>query len=121
MSIRNYIWTCAVAMALIGPVMKAQEQITIGVIQYDVCDIDKSFKDLHEQGFGSCELNYSEKRFTKELAEQVKAASKKHRIRVTTLVGVPGSKVRGIFVKDRPRSAWYLPMSVPRSWTYTVK
>ena len=92
MSIRNYIWTCAVAMALIGPVMKAQEQITIGVIQYDVCDIDKSFKDLHEQGFGSCELNYSEKRFTKELAEQVKAASKKHRIRVTTLVGVPGSK-----------------------------
>ena len=61
MSIRNYIWTCAVAMALIGPVMKAQEQITIGVIQYDVCDIDKSFKDLHEQGFGSCELNYSEK------------------------------------------------------------
>ena len=56
MSIRNYIWTCAVAMALIGPVMKAQEQITIGVIQYDVCDIDKSFKDLHEQGFGSCEL-----------------------------------------------------------------
>ena len=73
MSIRNYIWTCAVAMALIGPVMKAQEQITIGVIQYDVCDIDKSFKDLHEQGFGSCELNYSEKRFTKELAEQVKA------------------------------------------------
>lgn len=58
MSIRNYIWTCAVAMALIGPVMKAQEQITIGVIQYDVCDIDKSFKDLHEQGFGSCELNY---------------------------------------------------------------
>ena len=54
MSIRNYIWTCAVAMALIGPVMKAQEQITIGVIQYDVCDIDKSFKDLNEQGFGSC-------------------------------------------------------------------
>ena len=51
MSIRNYIWTCTVAMALIGPVMKAQEQITIGVIQYDVCDIDKSFKDLHEQGY----------------------------------------------------------------------
>lgn len=29
--------------------------------QYDVRDIDKSFKALHEQGFGSCELNYSEK------------------------------------------------------------
>ena len=72
--------------------LQLQEQITIGVIQYDVRDIDKSFKALHEQGFGSCELNYSEKRFTKELAEQVKAASEKHRIRVTTLVGVPGSK-----------------------------
>lgn len=47
MSIRNYIWTCAVAMALIGPVMKAQEQITIGVIQYDVCDIDKNQSPAH--------------------------------------------------------------------------
>ena len=92
MNIRKYIWAYVVAMALICPGVKAQEQITIGVIQYDVRDIDKSFKALHEQGFGSCELNYSEKRFTKELAEQVKAASEKHRIRVTTLVGVPGSK-----------------------------
>ena len=92
MNIRKYIWAYVVAMALICPGVKAQEQITIGVIQYDVRDIDKSFKALHEQGFGSCELNYSEKRFTKELAEQVKAASEKHRMRVTTLVGVPGSK-----------------------------
>lgn len=61
MNIRKYIWAYVVAMALICPGVKAQEQITIGVIQYDVCDIDKSFKALHEQGFGSCELNYSEK------------------------------------------------------------
>ena len=120
MNIRKYIWAYVVAMALICPGVKAQEQITIGVIQYDVRDIDKSFKALHEQGFGSCELNYSEKRFTKELAEQVKAASEKHRIRVTTLV-CREVKVRGIFVKDRLRSAWYLSMSVSRSWTYTVK
>ena len=86
MNIRKYIWAYVVAMALICPGVKAQEQITIGVIQYDVRDIDKSFKALHEQGFGSCEL-----------------------------------KVRGIFVKDRLRSAWYLSMSVSRSWTYTVK
>ena len=66
MNIRKYIWAYVVAMALICPGVKAQEQITIGVIQYDVRDIDKSFKDLHEQGFGSCELNYSEKRFTGE-------------------------------------------------------
>ena len=57
MNIRKYIWAYVVAMALICPGVKAQEQITIGVIQYDVRDIDKSFKALHEQGFGSCELN----------------------------------------------------------------
>ena len=62
MNIRKYIWAYVVAMALICPGVKAQEQITIGVIQYDVRDIDKSFKALHEQGFGSCELNYSAKK-----------------------------------------------------------
>ena len=36
--------------------MMAQEKITIGVIQYDLGDVNKSFKDLHDQGFGSCEL-----------------------------------------------------------------
>ncbi len=33
--------------------MMAQDKITIGVIQYDLGDVDKSFKDLHDQGFGS--------------------------------------------------------------------
>lgn len=30
--------------------MMAQDKITIGVIQYDLGDVDKSFKDLHDQG-----------------------------------------------------------------------
>ena len=77
--------------------LKAQEKITIGVIQYDLSDIDKSFKELHEQGFGSCELNYRKNTLTKEFAEKVKAASKKHNIKVTTVVGVPGSKNRWNF------------------------
>ena len=71
--------------------MMAQDKITIGVIQYDLGDVDKSFKDLHDQGFGSCELNYQKNKFTKDFAEKVKAASKKHNIKVTTVVGVPGS------------------------------
>ena len=71
--------------------MKAQDKITIGVIQYDLSDIDKSFKELHDQGFGSCELSYQKKVYTKDFAEKVKAASKKHNIKVTTVVGVPGS------------------------------
>lgn len=71
---------------------QAADKITIGVIQYDLSNIDKSFKDLHDQGFGSCEINYKKNALTKDFAEQVKMASKKHNIRVTTLVGVPGSK-----------------------------
>ena len=39
MNIRKYIWAYVVAMALICPGVKAQEQITIGVIQYDVREI----------------------------------------------------------------------------------
>ena len=65
--------------------MMAQDKITIGVIQYDLGDVDKSFKDLHDQGFGSCELNYQKNKFTKDFAEKVKAASKKHNIKVTTV------------------------------------
>ena len=61
--------------------MMAQDKITIGVIQYDLGDVDKSFKDLHDQGFGSCELNYQKNKFTKDFAEKVKAASKKHNIK----------------------------------------
>lgn len=61
--------------------MMAQDKITIGVIQYDLGDVDKSFKDLHDQGFGSCELNYQKNKFTKDFAEKVKAASKKHNVK----------------------------------------
>ena len=82
----------AVALLFAFTTVRAENEITIGVIQYDLSDIDKSFKDLHDQGFGSCEINYRSNTLTKEFAEQVKAASKKHQIKVTTVVGVPGSK-----------------------------
>ena len=82
----------AVALLFAFTTVQAENEITIGVIQYDLSDIDKSFKDLHDQGFGSCEINYRSNTLTKEFAEQVKAASKKHQIKVTTVVGVPGSK-----------------------------
>ena len=79
------------ALLFVCSEMMAQDKITIGVIQYDLGDVDKSFKELHDQGFGSCELNYQKNKFTKDFAEKVKAASKKHNIKVTTVVGVPGS------------------------------
>ena len=82
----------AAALLFAFTTIQAENEITIGVIQYDLSDIDKSFKDLHDQEFGSCEINYRSNTLTKEFAEQVKAASKKHQIKVTTVVGVPGSK-----------------------------
>lgn len=82
----------AAALLFAFTTIQAENEITIGVIQYDLSDIDKSFKDLHDQGFGSCEINYRSNTLTKEFAEQVKVASKKHQIKVTTVVGVPGSK-----------------------------
>lgn len=50
--------------------MMAQDKITIGVIQYDLGDVDKSFKDLHDQGFGSCELNYQKTSLQKILLKK---------------------------------------------------
>ena len=85
---------CLVAAALLFAFTTAYaaDKITIGVIQYDLTDIDKSFKDLYDQGFGSCEISYRKNTLTKDFAEKVKEASKKYDIKVTTLVGVPGSK-----------------------------
>lgn len=87
------------ALLMTMNIVHAKEEITIGVIQYDLSDIDKSFKDLHDQGFTSCELNYRKNTYTKEFAEKVKAASKKHNIKVTTVVGVPGSQNQWNFRK----------------------
>ena len=37
------------ALLFVCSEMMAQDKITIGVIQYDLGDVDKSFKDLHDQ------------------------------------------------------------------------
>ncbi|MDO5571544.1 MAG: sugar phosphate isomerase/epimerase family protein [Bacteroidales bacterium] len=79
--------------------INAKSGITIGVIQYDLNDIDKSFKELHDQGFTSCEINYKRNTLNEEFAKKVKKASLKHNIKVTTLVGVPGSKSRWNFTE----------------------
>ncbi len=88
---KKFAWVAA-AMLWAFTTLQAENKITIGVIQYDLSNIEQSFKELHEQGFGSCEINYRANTLTKEFAEKVKAASKKYNIKVTTVVGVPGSK-----------------------------
>lgn len=95
----NWKAICAALLLVAGTPVCAQQGITIGVIQYDWSNLDKSFADLHNQGFGSCELNYKLGVMTQAYADQVKAASKKHNIKVTTLVGVPGTKSQWNFRK----------------------
>ena len=88
---KKFAWVAA-AMLWAFTTLQAENKITIGVIQYDLSNIEQSFKELHEQGFGSCEINYRANTLTKEFAEKVKAASEKYNIKVTTVVGVPGDK-----------------------------
>ncbi len=76
-----------------------KSDITIGTIVYNLDDIDARFKELHDAGFTSCEINYSSKKCTAELAKQIREASTKYQIKVTTVVGVPGSKSEWNFKK----------------------
>jgi L-ribulose-5-phosphate 3-epimerase len=92
MKTKKILLTIALVFAMNGLSAKTNSDITIGVIQHDWSNIEKSFKELKDAGFGSCQLNYSEK-MDIEFAHKVKAAIKKTGIKVTTLVGVPGNGV----------------------------
>lgn len=96
---KKILLTAVCAMFMAMGMMSAQQEITIGTIVYDLNDIDKSFKELHDNGFTSCEINYSRTKCTPKLARQIKAASRKYNIPVTTVVGVPGSKSRWNFTQ----------------------
>ena len=77
-------------LALATTVDAKKSDITIGTIVYNLDDIDARFRELHDAGFTSCEINYNVSKCTPELAKQIQKASKEHNIRVTTVVGVPG-------------------------------
>lgn len=98
------IWI--VAMLFLGFSMKAQDQISIGAMLYDIRDIDKSLKELHELGFGSCQLNYR-KEMDRAFADRLKVASEKNRIKISTIVGVPGRSVWNF--KEGPATIGLVP------------
>lgn len=70
----------------------AGSKISIGTIVYKWTDIDKSFQELKDNKFTSCQLHYNPK-MDVAFAEKLKAASQKYNIRITTVVGVPGHSV----------------------------
>lgn len=76
--------------ALLSAAMPVAATNTIGTIVYNLGDIDGNFKELHTDGFTSCEINWNRSMCTPELAKKIKEASKKYNIKVTTIVGVPG-------------------------------
>lgn len=94
------------ALLIVSFLAKAQNDITIGVIQYDIENIDQSFKELKNSGFGSCQLNYSSK-MDEKFAEQVKEAASKNGIKVSTVVGVPGHSVWNF--KEGPSTIGLVP------------
>lgn len=104
MKIKFLVLTFAFLFVFSG--MRAESEITIGVMQHDISDIDKSFQELHELGFGSCQLNY-QKGMDETFAEKVKVASKKYQIKVTTVVAVPGRSVWNF--KEGPATIGLVP------------
>jgi len=78
------------AFCLASPVAASKHsEITIGTIVYKWQDLENQFKTLHENGFTSCQINYNSG-MDENFAKRVRAASKKYKLRVTTIVGVPG-------------------------------
>lgn len=72
-------------------VKKSASPITIGTIIYKVSDLENQFQMLKNAGFTSCQLNWNAQVMTPEFAPRVKAAEEKYGLKVTTVVGVPGS------------------------------
>lgn len=85
----------------------AKNKISIGVIQYNSENIDKSFAELRELGFETCQLAYNNK-FDPAFAERLQKASKKYNIKVTTVIGVPGKYSTWNF-KDGPSTIGLVP------------
>ena len=66
-------------------------KIDIGVIVSDITHIEKEFADLHQSGFGACQLYYN-LAYDRSTADRVKKAAKENKIKITTLVYVvPGA------------------------------
>lgn len=67
-------------------------KITIGTIIYDWKNIDSQMKLLSDNKFTSCQINYNNG-MDAEFAKRLIASSRKYKIKVTTIVGVPGHSV----------------------------
>lgn len=66
--------------------------ITIGTIIYNWKDIDGEMKKLADNKFTSCQINY-DNAMDAEFARKLRSTADKYKIKITTIVGVPGHSV----------------------------
>jgi len=65
--------------------------IVIGVIVSDITNLEKEFADLHQLGFGACQLYYSPN-YDQATADRLKKSAIENNIKITTLLYVaPGA------------------------------
>lgn len=72
---------------------ESSAKIKIGAMIYSIDHLDRSFSELKDAGFESCQINYIEGKMTDNVAEEIRKASGKYGIDVTTIVAVPGYSV----------------------------
>lgn len=68
---------------------KMNSDITIGTIIYNWKDIEGEMKKLSDSKFTSCQINYSDA-MDAEFAKKLRETADKYKIKITTIVGVPG-------------------------------
>jgi len=71
---------------------KVSGDIVIGVIIGNISNIEKEFADLHQLGFGACQLGFSMK-YDQSTADRLKKAAKENGIKITALICIPGKAV----------------------------
>ena len=73
------------------PAEKKNGDIVIGVILHHPTNPEEQFADLHDLGFGACQLNGVA--FDKAFAERLKKASKENDVKITALTCIAGNPV----------------------------
>ena len=73
-------------------VKKSAGDIVIGVIISDISNVEKEFVDLHQSGFGACQIGFNEN-YDQSTADHLKKSAKENSIKITALICVPGNSV----------------------------
>jgi len=91
---KNFI-ICLIMMFALTNQINANESakdIVIGVIIGNISAIEKEFADLHQLGFGACQIGYNIN-YDQSTANRLKKSAKENDIKITALICIPGKAV----------------------------